>query len=182
MPQMDGLQAAQHILSSREIVMTNELEDVSKLISRGEAGGKAPPKLVAVTASVLPHERQRYLDAGFDGFIPKPVKMEAVYDCLANFLHVEYAYDDDALKSMDFKEIVLPSELFLRLQEAATLGAVTECEACFDDISLIAPHGRWLAERLRQLSQNFDMEGILNLLGEIRHELENQARNRSCRR
>ena len=33
-------------------------------------------KVVAVTASVMDHDRRRILEAGFDGYIPKPVNLQ----------------------------------------------------------------------------------------------------------
>jgi two-component system cell cycle response regulator DivK len=32
-------------------------------------------KVVAVTASVMDHDRRRILEAGFDGYVPKPVNL-----------------------------------------------------------------------------------------------------------
>ena len=150
MPKMDGLQAAQQIL--------NEC-------------GEDIPKLVAVSASVLAHEQQRYFDSGFDDFIPKPVDEQRVYDCLATLLHVEYEYDDDDdVESLDVEKIVLPEELFLRISEAAELGRVAELENSLDEMRQIGAQENLLAERLHELSRNFDMEGILEILEEINHE------------
>ena len=60
MPRMDGLEATRRI-RAREA---------------GEAGPGVP--IVAVTASVLSHERERYLACGFDAVAPKPVEFEAL--------------------------------------------------------------------------------------------------------
>jgi len=149
MPVMDGFQVARQIISEFS---------------------EERPVLVAVSASALAHERQRYLDEGYDDFIPKPVDEGEVYECLAKILHVEYEYDDGDFKSIDFEKIVLPEQLFLRLKEAASFSEVTEFEESFDEICQIGEHGRLLAERLRELSQNLDMEGILDILGAINHE------------
>ena len=148
MPQMDGLQAAQQILSEC---------------------GEDSPKLVAVSASVLSHERRRYFDAGFDDFIAKPVDEGQVYDCLAKFLRVEYEYDDVEIQSIDFDKIVLPEALFSCISEAAELGRVAELENALNEIRQLGEQERLLAERLRELSRDFDMEGIFKLLGEINH-------------
>ena len=149
MPVLDGLEAARQIL----------LEC-----------GASRPKLIAVSASVLTHERQRYFNAGFDDFIPKPVNAKRVYECLAKFLHVEYEYEDDYLQSIDFEKIVLPEALFLRLKQAAEFGQVTKIEEALDEVRQIGASGHPLAEQLHQLSRNFDMKGILEILGKINHE------------
>jgi len=149
MPIMDGLEATQRIL---------------------EEFGKERPKLVAVSASALVHERQRYFEAGFDDFIAKPVDSQRVYECLATFLHVEYEYDDSEMPQTEFEKIVLPEEILSRLRRAAEFWEVTELEESLEEVCQIGEHGRLLAERLRELSRNFDMEGILEILKEISHE------------
>ena len=149
MPVLDGLEALKQILSEC---------------------GEDRPKLVAVSASALTHERQNYFNAGFDDFIPKPVDAKRVYECLAKFLQVEYEYEDDYLQSIELEKIVLPEALFLRLKEAAEFGQVTKIEEALDEVRQIGEGGHLLAEQLHQLSRNFDMKGILDVLGKINHE------------
>ena len=62
MPEMDGLQATRII---------------RKLWPQG-------PKIVAITAYALQGDRERCLEAGMDGYISKPVKMEELAKVLAN--------------------------------------------------------------------------------------------------
>ena len=144
MPVMDGLEATRRIL---------------------EEFGEERPKLVAVSASALVHERQKYFEAGFDDFIPKPVDAQQVYECLATFLQIEYEYDDSEMPQTEFEEIVLPEQLLLRLRRAAEFWEVTELEELLEEVCQMGEHGSLLAERLRELSRNFDMEGILDILG-----------------
>ena len=136
--------------------------EVAKRLQEGE---KAPPKLVAVSASALVHEQQKYFASGFDDFIAKPLRAERVYETLANLLHVEYEYEYEGLSSIDFSKIVLPEELVTRLKEAAEVGRVTEIENYLSEVSQIGEHGNLLAERLHELSRNFDMERIFKILG-----------------
>ena len=58
MPVMDGIEAARRILKFPD---------------------SPPPKIVAVSASALIHEQRRYLEAGFDDFIAKPLRAERVF-------------------------------------------------------------------------------------------------------
>lgn len=68
MPEMDGLQACQ-------------------VIREGERqGGRLRTPVVAVTASVLPHERSLYVEAGMDAVVPKPVEVPKLLEVLANVL------------------------------------------------------------------------------------------------
>ncbi len=148
MPVMDGLEAVGHIRSEF---------------------GDARPKLVAVSASVLPQERQRYFDAGFDDFIPKPVSAERVYECLARLLPIEYEYHEEA-RSIDTSTVALPEALVSRLKKAAELGDVMELEALIEVVRQIGEDGSLLAEQLMKRCQDLDMKGILRILETIHDE------------
>ncbi len=71
MPVMDGFTAARVILSTH---------------------GAAAPPIVALTASVLEEDRQRCLDAGMVGFLPKPLRIDELSEALAR-----YAADQSAM-------------------------------------------------------------------------------------
>jgi len=160
MPHIDGIEATRRILE--------ESKDEPNFVA---------PKIVAVSASALLHERQEYFDAGFDDFIPKPVRAERVYECLAQLLHIEYETripdtsltEGDALP-IDLSKITLPEELFSRLKEAAEFCHVTELDKYINEVEQADKAGKLLAEQLRELTRNFDMEGILDILNTIHHE------------
>ena len=58
MPELDGVQAA------REIVQW-----------RGPSG---PPRIIAMTANAMPGDREIYLAAGMDGYLAKPIELDAL--------------------------------------------------------------------------------------------------------
>ncbi len=64
MPVMDGFTAARLILSTH---------------------GAASPPIVALTASVLEEDRQRCLDAGMIGFLPKPLRIDELSEALVRY-------------------------------------------------------------------------------------------------
>jgi len=49
---------------------------------------RAHTPIVALTAGVLEGDRQRCLDAGMDGFLPKPLKVEDLERILATVIHI----------------------------------------------------------------------------------------------
>ncbi|MBM3242608.1 response regulator [Candidatus Poribacteria bacterium] len=153
MPVMDGLEATLRILEEYE---------------------KDRLKIVAISASVLEHERKMFLEVGFDDFIAKPFRFERICECLAQLLHIEYEYTtsvstEDAEKlSSVLSKIAIPENLLLRLKKAAELYSVTEFESYLDEVSQLNEDSRLLAEHLRRLSQNYDMEGILNVLSGVK--------------
>ncbi len=130
--------------------------------------------IIAVTASVFEHQRQRYEEAGFNGFIDKPLRAEQVYAYLARLLNVSFTYAshpaDPEEPVVDQTEVVLPEPLYRSLKEAVEGHSVTDLKKCLDELEDLDGAGRQLAARLRRLSQQYDMEAISTTLNEIRHE------------
>ena len=153
MPEMDGSQVAQWIWQ--------EL-------------GRDQVKVVAVSASALDHERQQFLEAGFDRFIPKPVRAEQVYACLTDLLQVKYDYaatsgtDNAEAPALDWNQIRLPDRLLARLAEAAELHSVTELGRHLREMEALGADEQRHAAHLRDLSERYDMDGIRNILKDIR--------------
>ena len=70
MPIMDGIEATKRI---REI--------------EGKKGGHVP--ILALTASALSDEVKEFLEAGMDGFVPKPINYNSLYEAISNFIDTE---------------------------------------------------------------------------------------------
>ncbi|MDA0336492.1 MAG: ATP-binding protein, partial [bacterium] len=155
MPVMDGLEAIRHL--------------------RQMAGKVATVKAVAISASVLDHERASFLSAGFDDFIDKPFRFERLCACLAQHLGVEFESADPkpgqeaGVRVEHFDGLRLTTDLHTRLREAAELYSVTEIETYCSELEQLGDSGRDLAAHLRSLSQRQDMGGILTALESITH-------------
>lgn len=155
MPKMDGVSAAHQLW--REF-------------------GQEQAKIVAISASALEHEQKRFLEIGFDAFIPKPFRVEKICQCLAQLLRVEYesaepmSTADDERLPLELSELVLPETLFSRLKAAAELYSITELERYIDEVSQLGSDGRLLAENLRRLMKRYDMDAIIQMLSGVRHE------------
>ena len=128
--------------------------------------GEGVIKTVAVTASVFAHQRQKYEEKGFDGFIAKPIRVEKVYECLANLLDVEFLFGgvDSSLEGSDgaealWSEVVLPNELYSSLAMAVKMHSVTELNRQLEALDDLGEDGERLAEALRVLTGKFDMDG-----------------------
>jgi len=165
----NGQEAVDIVLSSRPDIafmdiwmpFMDGLEAVKRIIMDCDEGR---PKLVAVSASVLPHQRQSYLDAGFDDFIAKPVNAEIVYDCMARLLNIQYEYDEGTPEDVDISYAKLPEDLLLRLRKAAELGEVTALREMMGEVRQAGTGGRIFAYKLHGLIRNLDMNGILHIL------------------
>jgi signal transduction histidine kinase/CheY-like chemotaxis protein/HPt (histidine-containing phosphotransfer) domain-containing protein len=86
MPVMDGFEATRLILSTH--------------------GASAPP-IIALTASVLEEDRQRCIDAGMLGFLPKPLRIDELSEALERYvvqLHIAPKIIYPATKAAESKE------------------------------------------------------------------------------
>lgn len=147
MPVMDGIESSHRIF---------------------EEFGHSKFKLVAVSASVLTHEKENYLKEGFHDFIAKPIIASELYNCLARLLHIKYKYSDSY--SLDYSKITIPEDLFLDIKEASELGDVTELEKILEKVRRIEGEGELLAQRLSKLCHDLDIDAIHDILTVIKHE------------
>lgn len=154
MPEMDGVDATKYI---------------REMINGGDV------KVVAVSASVFAHEQERYLNAGFDGFLEKPFRVDRLYDSLAALLGVTFVYADPVLEMQatpeDWASLTLPEDLLNRLTSAARLSSVTDLEGYLDEVAELGDAGQHLATHLRTLSQDLDMDAILTDLEGLKQKV-----------
>ena len=66
MPELDGLEATQQI----------------RILEQAREAGKPPVFISALTAAVLPEERQRCFQAGIDDYLAKPLRQDALAEVL----------------------------------------------------------------------------------------------------
>jgi CheY-like chemotaxis protein len=139
MPEMNGIDAARHIL--------RQFPDA---------------RIVAHSASAFDHEQHRYLDAGFDDFFAKPFRYERVCECLSNLLEITLEPEPGAsdAASAGPPSIVLPDALASRLRMAAEIHNVTELRACIDEVASLED-GRAMAAWLRSWAAGYEMEKII---------------------
>ena len=124
--------------------------------------------VVAISASVMEHQKEYYLSVGFDAFVDKPFRMEALYACLEEVLGVEYEYVPPETAAapavVDFDGMRLPAVVRQQLQEAAQMHNVTKVKRCLEQVRSLGEREDILAAHLDELVQRFDMEAILEVL------------------
>ena len=150
MPGMNGDEVLQHLIK--------------------EHGEKAP-KVVAVTASVFEHQRQRFMEVGFDGFIDKPLRVEQVYACLAEELDITFEFAKLAVvddEEHDWSVLSIPLSVYEGLVSAVATHSITDLRKNIDILEDVGNDEAMLAQHLRMLSRQFDMEQIQNVLGVLR--------------
>ena len=130
--------------------------------------------VVAVTASAFVHQRQQFLDAGFDDFIDKPFRAGRIYACLAEFLGVAFERaapdgDEETADADDWRGLILPAQRRASLETAVKMHSVTQLNEQLDRLAAEDETFRPLVARLRQLVRRFDMKAVAALLAEIPH-------------
>jgi ligand-binding sensor domain-containing protein/signal transduction histidine kinase/DNA-binding NarL/FixJ family response regulator len=146
MPDMDGLAAAREILRRRAV---------------------GCPRLVAVSASALLHQRREYLQAGFEEFLAKPIDAEQVYAVLARLLQVQFEYGRPEKSVGRLETFSLPEELLGRLRAAAEAYNATELLRCVEKVEQLGEDGRELAEHLRNWIERSELDQVRRLLAQI---------------
>jgi signal transduction histidine kinase/CheY-like chemotaxis protein len=133
--------------------------------------GAAAPKIVAHTASVLALHREEALAAGCVDFIAKPFECEQLFACVERQLGVKFQraerLPDEPAIDMMLERVALPEELCARLMVAAELHSTTTLKNCLQELRLLDPAARRLADRIRLLMRSYDMDGIQRLLAQV---------------
>ena len=130
-------------------------------------------KLVALSASALDHEHERYLKAGCDDFVSKPFRADRIYRCLQNLLDVQYVFKERSNArsepdiSLDLGQLTLSEDLALRLSTAAELHSATVIKSCLQEVEQLGPSGVRLAQHLRHFLASYDLRTIQRVVAQI---------------
>ena len=145
--------------------------------------GESAPRIVAVTASALSHERQTFVDEGFDLVVDKPFRVERIYATLDELLGVQFDYEavgpeeavTDSEAGLDHSGEarepvfagVVAGDLHDALLRAARMHSVTELNSQLDLLAVVGERERSLADHLRALSRAYDMKPVIQALQQV---------------
>ncbi|MCI0536255.1 MAG: response regulator, partial [Verrucomicrobiales bacterium] len=140
--------------------------------------GKERIALVALSASALEHERQEYLEAGFDEFIGKPFRFEEICNVLPRLLKVEFRYaEEEAAPALatapDAATVRLPAELLVLLREAAARYNVTRLEKGLEALESHGDPAKTVAAYLRQQVRAGDLDAVSAFLERVKEDVPN---------
>jgi|GEM_PF-1237096 len=135
-------------------------------------------RIVAVSASVLDHERSAYLKEGFDDFVGKPFEEAQIAESLRSQLQVELIASPgegveathEAAQLPDLSTITLPTTLHAQLLKSAKLSRVTEIDESLREIESLGVKEKELADYLRIILRRYDTDGIVQILEAIPHD------------
>ncbi len=151
MPIMDGLE------------MTHRLRQLPDF---------ATTSIIASPGTLSQVDIQASLDAGCNSFFPKPIEFAGLLNQLQQHLKLQWIYEEikpDVIQITDSKNhevsmIVPPVEELAALYTAAKGGFMSDIHREADRLKQLAPEYIVFANRVLELSQNFDEEAIIRLI------------------
>lgn len=171
MPDLDGLAVA---------------AEIRRWFDAGDGGrGRPRPRLVALSASALAHEQDRYRAAGFEGFVSKPIRWDALCQTLATVEGVRFETDPAAARPQEQRvdspagALRLPKALRERLIRAARLYRSTELKSVIAELPALGREGEELAARLREWHEAGHLDRILECVVSLK-EADADAPSAGC--
>ena len=141
--------------------------------------GDRRPCIIAISASVLMHQQNKYLREGFDGFIAKPFNLEQICESLETLIGTEFDYSSESAPDRPEKsshsarlpegwtELKLPPELLERLRSSARAHLITDVNACINELDALGEPEQQLANHLRKLAYDFELERVGEILSRL---------------
>jgi WD40 repeat protein/signal transduction histidine kinase/CheY-like chemotaxis protein len=151
------------------------LETLCQMKERYAVVGRSLPPCVAISASVLAHEQERFRAGGFEAFLTKPFRFADVCAQIAASTGVKFVYEgtevreDMVATGADLDGLPgeisnLSSEVIRRLQRAADELSVTQLEQCLGELESREESFPTLIRLLREMNDNGDLEPLTGLL------------------
>jgi CheY-like chemotaxis protein len=155
MPKMNGAEATRRIIAEH---------------------GPDKIKIVAITASVLEHEKAGHMKAGFHSFLAKPFRFPEVCASRKQFLKVGFEYADDpagesaALGELDAAQCSIPLAVWETLKEAADRYSLTGLKKAMEPLENNGDSARKAAEYLKRLIHAGDLDRVSAFLEQVKRE------------
>lgn len=127
--------------------------------------------IIASPASLSQVDVQEAIDAGCNGFFPKPIEFTGLLSELQKHLELQWIYETSPEKNVpsvapptSVNWVVPPPEELGILYQAAQDGFMSDIQQEAHRLKQLNPEYAPFANKVLELSQKFDDEGILNLL------------------
>jgi CheY-like chemotaxis protein len=133
-------------------------------------------KIVAITASVLEHEKSGHMKSGFHSFLSKPFRFPDVCASLKQFLNVEFEYADETAaetgttEEMDASKCSIPLAVWESLKEAADRYSLTGLKKAMEPLENNGDSARKAAEYLKHLIHEGDLDRVTAFLEQVKGE------------
>jgi CheY-like chemotaxis protein len=131
-------------------------------------------KIVAITASVLEHEKSGHMKSGFHSFLAKPFRFPDVCASLKQFLKVEFEYADEGSGAagagdvIDASKCSIPLAVWQSLKEAADRYSLTALKKAIEPLENNGDTARKAAEYLKRLIHEGDLDRVSAFLEQVK--------------
>ncbi len=134
---------------------------------------------VAVTASAMDHSDKIYYDSGFDDYISKPYRFEAVFECMKNHLNIDFEYKNtvqtshESVEKTSFEQCNIDPDLCEKLLDASKGYALTQLKKLLSELGAYGEQEKILARKLSQLMDQYNMQAMVELLEKLQSKSSN---------
>ena len=130
-----------------------------------ETAGAKRTVMIAVSASALAHERQLALAQGCDDFLQKPFREQEIFASLQQYLGLQFITAEAITPPVALRELIPPpADDFIKLYEWVSLGKIDQIQRYAAQLKTLDERYIPVADKLWELAEQLDEEGLLNLL------------------
>jgi len=180
------------VLMDIQMPVMDGLSATAKIREKEQSTGEHIP-IIAMTANTMKGDREKYLEAGMDDFVPKPIIKEELYSTLTKWVKVKETAIDEELKAESEKDALIPEkeaqvkspgavfdvvpilakfgddmDFFCELAEIYMKDTPERIEALGHSLKNKDAKGiEDLAHKLKGTSGNFGIDGLYSLFSEL---------------
>ncbi|MEN9865732.1 MAG: hypothetical protein RL748_1322 [Pseudomonadota bacterium] len=125
------------------------------------------PRCVAVTASVLSHERQQFLQAGFDDVISKPFLFSTICQALERFVGARFTYETSKVVPGQVLEMAMPAAWHQQINAALDNGWISGIGNALQEMASMGPAASVYSQHLNGFLAQFDLDGLRRELEKV---------------
>jgi CheY-like chemotaxis protein len=131
--------------------------------------------IVAVSASVLETDAEKSRAAGCDAFLPKPVKMDKLFDLLETRLKLTRVYTEPDEPAVGAAPLLpSPQETLAALHELARKGEILEIQEQALHLEEMGAAYIPFARKLQELAKGFEIEQIKAFVKQFLEEKQDE--------
>ncbi len=125
---------------------------------------------VAVTSTIIDQDDNDYYYAGFDDYISKPYRFEAVFECMKKHLQIDFenkipvTNESTQISDIDFSQCRVDATLYDNLLRAAIDYNPPRLEALIAQVSSKGDEEKKLAKKLKGLLAQYDIHSMVSLI------------------
>ena len=125
---------------------------------------------IAITSTIIEQTDSQYYQAGFDDYIAKPYRFEAVFECMKKHLQIDFENktpllnENIEISDIDFTLCQIDKSLYEELLQAAIDYNSPLLSSLIMQLSSLGDEEIKLAKKLNHLLEQYDIHSLVNLV------------------